>query len=263
MNKFEIMRRMGRENFERYFLHGDGDVHPEEIAAVCGIKPEEVPQILDLVNRVFLESEMSPPLSPPSAPQTRYTALARIILENQELSIAFFSPRMAQGGYQIDHSKLTEIRKKGLLSPEERKALNALLSKISLINLRKNSLYQVLVKLCEFQKRFFLDEQEENLAPLAQKKMAQELGLSASSVSRLIYGRSLQTPSGRETPLEAFFPSRKDWLKARVRGILREDKPLTDASLQNIIKKQYGITLSRRSVNQYRLEINRKVRRRK
>lgn len=258
----ELIRRMGRENFERYFLHNDGDLPAEEIAARCGIRAEEVSPILQLVDRALLESEMSPPLRPPSAPQIHYTNLARIVREGEELSIAFFSPRLAQGLYQVDHQKLAELRKKELLQPEERRALNALLSKVSLINLRKNSLYQLLLKLCEFQKRFLLDEKEENLVPLSQKRMAEELALSASSVCRLIYGRSLQTPEGREAPLEAFFPSRKDWLKDRVRAILRESDPLTDTQLQHVIEKRYGIPLSRRSVNQYRCEINRKGRRR-
>lgn len=256
-----LIRRIGRENFEKYFLHDNGEFTREDICAGCGINASEMESVNALVNKVFLESEVLHPSMIPPTPSVSYSNVAQIVLDKGgDFSIAFFSPHMTQGTYQVDYPKLQKLKKQAVLTPEEKRNLNALLSKISLINTRKNSLYHLILKVIEYQKRFFSGERMENLAPLTQRRIAFEIRISPSSISRLIYARSIEGPSGREYPLESFFLSRKSWLKERLRDIFRQDQRLTDERVKNIIRKQYGMTLSRRSVNQYRKETRQKPR---
>jgi DNA-directed RNA polymerase specialized sigma54-like protein len=52
-----------------------------------------------------------------------------------------------------------------------------------------------------------------------------------------------------------FFPSAKDITKRKVAGLMRENKNKTDEEIRQILKNNFGVRLSRRSVNVYRNEI--------
>ncbi|OGR57108.1 MAG: hypothetical protein A3I11_08650 [Elusimicrobia bacterium RIFCSPLOWO2_02_FULL_39_32] len=254
-NLIELIKKIGEKNFEKYFLYSNGEAKEDEIERECGISSKEIGKINDLVNQVFVEEETLSG-SKSFAPEKYFTKVAQIIPEeNQNFFIAFYSPRMAQGIYQVNHEKLKELKENRLLSREEKKELHSLLSKISLVNLMKNSLYLLLLKIIERQKNYFLNENSENLNILTQKELAKEIGISQSTLSRLISSRSLDSPSGQETPLSFFFNSRKDWVKKRLKNILQNEIRLTDSQIGDIIKKNYAIHLSRRTINQYRKEL--------
>lgn len=255
-NLIELIQRIGEKNFEKYFLYSSGEAALEEIERECGISRKEIEKINGLVTQVFVEEETVSSSHQAIAPEKYYSKVAQIIPEdNQNFFIAFYSPRMAQGMYQINHEKLKELKENKLLSREEKKELHSLLSKISLVNLMKNSLYLLLLKIIERQKNYFLDETPENLNILTQKELASKIGISQSTLSRLISSRSLDSPSGKETPIAFFFNSRKDWVKKRLKNILQEPLHLTDSQIGDIIKKNYAIHLSRRTIAQYRKEL--------
>ena len=62
------------------------------------------------------------------------------------------------------------------------------------------------------------------------------------------------SPRRRAAALRQFFPGRKESIGAVLRSILagRKGKRTSDAQLQWILKTEYDIVLSRRTVNYYR-----------
>ena len=92
---------------------------------------------------------------------------------------------------------------------------------------------------------------------MSQRTLASQIGISHSSVSRIINRKTLKMPWGSEIPLKDFFLSRKKFLIDKVSDILlkygKGDK-LTDREIGDILNRKYGLKISRRSVNLYRKE---------
>ena len=251
-----LIKKIGQENFEKYFLYANGEYSLDQLSSFCKITKNEIEEINDLLTKVFVEGETLNSASMISTPQTFYTKVAQILPDSKnEFIIAFQSPHMAQGTYQIDHDKIKELKKMNFFSKDEKKNLREVLTKINFINMRKNSLYQLIVKLTEFQKEFISSDNLEKLNPFTQSRMAKEMQLSPSSISRLIANRTIESPKGDECPMNFFFCSRKRWLKIHLEKLFRESAHLTDNEIKDIIRKTFGIPLSRRSVNQYRSEL--------
>jgi RNA polymerase sigma-54 factor len=66
-------------------------------------------------------------------------------------------------------------------------------------------------------------------------------------------------------PLKTFFPSKKETGKELVRKIIAQEeteiqnrtikKPYSDRQIQKKLKEDYGLSISRRSVSEWRLEL--------
>lgn len=256
-NLIQLIQKIGQGNFETYFLFNDGGYSLEGAAQECKITIPQAEEIRHLLNKIFVNDETFAPTQFQPAPGLHYSKVARILSEGpSDFSIAFHSPRMAQGLYDVDHQKLKELKKEKMFSLSEKKSLRDLLFQIHLINVMKNSLYQLILKIAEFQKDFIVANDRDTLHPLTQKEIASQIHLSPSSVCRLIFARSIETISGKEVPLEFFFCSRKEWLKIRLEKLFSEEgKNWTDHRVVEFVREKYAIALSRRSINQYRKEI--------
>lgn len=102
------------------------------------------------------------------------------------------------------------------------------------------------------------------LVPLEQKELVQEIGLTESTISRLIAGKEVITPVGI-VPLNWFFTGRSKSnphqtsyaLKSRIRDLIAQespDAPLTDFQLAALLAQE-GRPIGRKQVNKYRQEL--------
>lgn len=255
------IEKIGRENFEKYFLYDDGSKSAGEIARELGIPEATAKAIVQLTEKVLIQREFS---SAPGdygkdahpEPALAYTKIAAYeVRDIGKYEIQFFSALMARGLYQIHYERLRKLKKSNQLSDDEKRKVREIIKWIELINARKNLIYRLLKILPDLQKDFFLKGENEQLFPLTQREVARKLNVTPSAISRAISRRSAVLPQGREMPLQDFFLSRKIWLKERLTTILEEKKGLSDTKIQELVKKDFGISLSRRSINQYRQEI--------
>ena len=137
---------------------------------------------------------------------------------------------------------------------------------IKAVESRRSTLQAIAHGIARYQSEFFL-RPEGTLRPLNLKRMAAELELHESTVSRAISGKYLQCKRGT-FPLKYFFASgvgagedgkatSRNSIKTRIAQLIAaEDKrhPLSDSALTNILAAE-GISLSRRVIAKYRSEL--------
>jgi len=145
-----------------------------------------------------------------------------------------------------------------------RQKVDAAVSFLNLLSRRRQMLLMVMKAITEFQRNFFLEEDDETqLRPLTLKEVAARAGVDISTASRVTSSKYVQTLYGTY-PLKFFFSSQfttadGDELSARkVKAALREliekedkKKPLADEALAALLKKS-GYNVARRTVAKYR-----------
>lgn len=126
-----------------------------------------------------------------------------------------------------------------------------------IIKLRRDNLKRILEKVVQVQRDFLLGEG--SLKSLLVKEVAQELGVSESTVSRLINSKYVKTPQGTY-PLRFFFVresvsgiSQEELMRKIKEVIAKEDKrkPLSDERIAKLLKNE-GYDVARRTVAKYR-----------
>lgn len=261
------IEKMGESNFKKYFLYNEEQLSLDEVAKICQITSEDARKIGKLLDDISIHNEfIYPSTFVDKWSCLRYTKIAYIEKiehckdtqpTSYEFIINFFSPYYAHGKYLIDYKKLDNLKAEGIFNEDELKDINALLSKIELINFRKTRLYRIIIELIEKQRAYFISGDLADLIPFSEKQLAIEESINLSSISRLIHHRSIVTPWGEEKPLKDFFVSRKTWVKHMIKNILLDNRVphYPDNKLRDEIKEKYGIDLSRRSIADYRKEL--------
>ena len=135
----------------------------------------------------------------------------------------------------------------------------------NMIDFRQSSILMQGSAIVSAQKDFF-EKGPGNLAPLTRRKIAQQIGIHESTVSRLAGRKSnryIQTEFGL-FPASYFFPSVlpsgdsseavKNRLVEIIQEYLEQNQPLSDEKLTQILNNQ-GIKISRRTVNKYRNQL--------
>jgi RNA polymerase sigma-54 factor len=130
---------------------------------------------------------------------------------------------------------------------------------------RRRAIYRVCEAIIRRQ-RDFLDYGPEHLKPMLLKDIAAELGLSLSTVSRIVSNKYIDTPQGL-IELRRFFTEgvRKEngeqistrVLKLRLQKLIEQEDPrapLTDDDVVRLLERE-GIRLSRRTVTKYRKQL--------
>ncbi|MGQ9454404.1 MAG: RNA polymerase factor sigma-54 [Armatimonadota bacterium] len=121
------------------------------------------------------------------------------------------------------------------------------------IELRKNTLARVARAVVEHQKDFILKGCQ-YLKPLHQKKIAQELGLHESTVSRALANKYCRLPSNETVSFEVFFDSALPVREMISRIISISPKPLSDSEIARQLAEQ-GVVVARRTVAKYRAQL--------
>lgn len=136
---------------------------------------------------------------------------------------------------------------------------------IKSIEQRRRTLYNVMEAIVLMQKDFF-DNGPNYLAPLTMKKVADQVGIHESTVSRATANKYVQTPHGLFS-LRTFFTAAvqnadgPDVAAGRIKRELKEmitkedpSQPYSDQALTDIFADR-GVTVSRRTVAKYREEL--------
>lgn len=137
---------------------------------------------------------------------------------------------------------------------------------IDAIRYRRERLLEIGKVLLQRQREFF-DFGPQFLKALRMRDLAEEFGCDASTISRTVDGKYIQTPRGLY-PLRQFFSGGTtdaegesiSWnsVKAKVKEIIdNEDKknPLTDDEVMKIINEQVSAPIARRTIAKYRAQL--------
>ncbi|MBI5624954.1 MAG: hypothetical protein HY924_14355 [Elusimicrobia bacterium] len=248
------IRKIGRQAFEAYFLHSDEPLGLAEIGRRVSIPLEDVKRIHDMLLEIGTQAEFEGPLAGAPAAK-RYTCIARVWVDEDEPSFEFFSPHWARGRYHIRYDLMEEWKREGALSSDERRKLPHLIKRIETVNLRQNTVFRIVESLAQLQAAFLRTHQDDQKRPISLRQLAYRLDLAPSTVSRALSGRSVILPWGRETPLIALVPGRRKVLREILSRWLSEPGRKTDAALAARLRDDYGIRVSRRTVNAVRNEL--------
>ena len=139
-------------------------------------------------------------------------------------------------------------------------------SLIRSISLRQETILAIAHKLIDQQTEFLVNGPR-HLRPLTMNDIADELQLHATTVSRAVAGKFIQTPQGL-MEMRAFFATgyqTEDGAEVSNAGVREaiqqlvsqenQAKPLSDEAITKALAKQ-GITIARRTVAKYREQLN-------
>ncbi|MGZ6507365.1 MAG: RNA polymerase factor sigma-54, partial [Tumebacillaceae bacterium] len=145
--------------------------------------------------------------------------------------------------------------------------LNGALWLLKSIEQRRQTIFNVTTAIVELQRGFF-DHGISEMKPLTLRQVAEKVGMHESTISRATTGKYAQTPRG-VFELKYFFNSgvqtssgegaSAESIKSEIRKLIAgEDpkKPLSDQKLVELLQKQKGIEIARRTVAKYREEDN-------
>lgn len=243
-----LIKRLGAENFERYFL-GAESIPVEHVCRAAALTARQVARIRDFVNAFLAAHENLPPQADAG---DRYFKLTAFVSRTPAgaLELSYAHPAYARGLYSVDAKAMDNLKRSGALSSAELKRLGALVKTVELVNWRKKGLQKVIEGILKFQRDFFLGGP---MRPMSQRAFAAELGLNPSTVSRLIARRSLMA-SEDEVPLKSFFPSKKEYIIAKIKELTDScpGRKMSARLLTGELRKRYGIKISGRTVNLYR-----------
>jgi len=258
-NKESILRqirKIGLDNFKRYFLYPEPGVSLEEIAQKCNLQLAEVDKINNLINEFSILSEFYHPSALSAKPGVHYSKVAAVKRSSEGFVINYFSPSHARGRYSIDYEKLEELKGKGAITGTDAKEIRQLLKKLELINSRKDTVNRILQNIVEKQAAYFESGDAKALLPFSQKELAKKIGLAPSSISRAITGKSLEMPWGEEKALKDFFPRPRRFRKELVRQLLETGEEFSsDEAIKTRLEQKFGVSISRRSVASLRKEL--------
>ncbi|MGH2514933.1 MAG: RNA polymerase factor sigma-54 [Ktedonobacterales bacterium] len=147
--------------------------------------------------------------------------------------------------------------RQAMLSDDERRHIQQYVSRaklfISNINQRRQTLSKITKHIVRLQ-RDFLDHGVRHLQPLTRARVALELGMHESTVSRATAAKYVMLPTGEVIPFSNFFVANlgvKDIIKDMIDT---EENPLTDQELADMLRKR-SIPVARRTVAKYREQL--------
>ncbi len=247
----DLIRRIGQERFEEHFL-GDTALPDERRAEACAISLDEVRQLREFVDRVYIQGELETP-SAVAVAATVFSSVAGVDLDGGKPVIAFFSREIWKGRYRLDGTRLAGLRQ--TVSLAEARRLDRLVCQLELLDRRKSTLYRVLEALLDLQSEYLTSGDPSRRRPLMQLSVANRLDVSPSVLNRLVSNKSIRLPWGFEAPLKVLMPSAKRLLLDRFDEVAMSHPSLSDEGLRVELARRFGARLSRRSVAQYRKEL--------
>lgn len=220
-----------------------------------------------LKNYVDCIKALSPVLNLETGKQTEYVEPEiRVIRSDREYEIEYVKDN-SMYLYISDHYK--KLLRNTDIDKQTKEYIKTNLDKavwlLRNIEERKNNILNISRYIINKQKDF-LNCGKNHLKPLIQKEVAEELGISISTVSRIVNGKYIETPQG-VYELKYFFSSGIEKNKIEISAtaiknklkeiIQNEDKrhPLSDEKIKDALKKE-DISISRRTVAKYRISMD-------
>ncbi|MFO7271598.1 RNA polymerase factor sigma-54 [Sphaerobacter thermophilus] len=248
-----------RDYLEQFGAHKFGFIAKE-----LGITNEQVEEARDFIrahlNPYPLQSQearywktplRSPYVAPDVVVSLRDGDLAVEVVDTRHFHLRM-NPLYAQIAREIGRS-----RTRGDYNDTERQHVREFVNRaklfISNINQRRETLYKISRCIVELQEDFLRGGVRE-LRPLTRAVVAQQVGVHESTVSRATANKFVMLPNRKVIPFSDFFTpslSVKDIIKEMIE---RENQPLTDRRICDLLSKQ-GIRIARRTVAKYRAEL--------
>ncbi|HFU76866.1 MAG TPA: RNA polymerase sigma-54 factor [Arcobacter sp.] len=128
---------------------------------------------------------------------------------------------------------------------------------VNFLNLRKSTLYKLVLIIVEKQIGFFIGSE---LKPLTMAQVASELGFEESTISRAVSNKYIKCDRGTFS-LKSFFTNAvsKDLSSAEIKSFIQSlidneshEQPLTDQDLVDMVMKRYDMKMVRRTITKYR-----------
>jgi RNA polymerase sigma-54 factor len=121
---------------------------------------------------------------------------------------------------------------------------------IKCLQQRDHTLVRLMKRLVVIQRRYLL-EGDAHMLPVTRAKLADELEVHESTVSRAVSGKAVQLPNKRIVPLSKLF-DRSLHIRTALKNIVeQEKKPLSDTQIAKLLSEQ-GFSIARRTVAKYR-----------
>ncbi|MFD2175240.1 RNA polymerase factor sigma-54 [Rhodobacter lacus] len=228
-----------------------------ELADLCDCEPSDIPEIVKLIRHLNPKPGLAFDHQPTPVFPPDLIALRGPEGWTVELNRAT-SPRIT-----VREDRLPDGKADKAARAERRKALAEARALALALERRGDTLLRTAAVLVARQSAF-LEKGTAHLVPLTLEDVASELGLHASTISRAVSGRMIQTPV-RALPLRAFFSravstgaggeaiSRDSALDFVQRVVGAEDpaNPLSDDAIV-VLAERAGLRLARRTVAKYR-----------
>ncbi len=245
-----LLRRIGRRKFEECFL-SDKRMSDAQRARRTGLAPTEVRRVRSFLDRMYIRETFEGPA--PSAPIDAYSTVAGVGVEAGRPVLRFFHREIWKGRYRVDRQRVAAYCA-GLPS-EDRERVRRLVARLEIADRRKATLFKVLECLLQAQTAYFLSGEPGDRQPLTQRELAAAVGADPSVINRLIARKAVELPWGVEAPIKVLCPSAKSLARETLAALARSKPDLSDEGLRRELAGRHQIHLSRRSVAQYRKEL--------
>ena len=250
----KLIEKIGQENFETYFLYREESETPDRIAEICGVTLEEARQVQDFVVDMSVQSEFYHPSKLQGTDMVKPTVVGRIVRNTDgTFTMAYFSPHLARGLYDIDRDALRRWQKSKKMDRSSASRLRKYVGLLELSNLKQGAFWRVIDHLLKAQKDYFENQDPTKMAPVSLRKVAALLQFAPSTLSRVLSSKSVLLPWDREVLLLDLMPGQRRVVlhileKLRNEGGLK----MTDLALSRLIEEKYKVKISRRTVTSCR-----------
>lgn len=253
----EFVERYGVSEQEFLDLILGGEATPAILEARFGCSRLEAEELLDATDRVYLAENLETQGRP--APRKSGNKSATVLADDPVAFVQMLEGRLA---IQFDHDSIYtqryRIRRDQKLDAAMSAVAREFLTRARFINQRLSALSRLITTLCQQQTDYLECGDMRRLKPLAQAELARQLGEHPSTVSRLIRGKTIDTPWGK-MPLIFLCQSKTD-VVARLIG---EFPKLTDQDVVVRLRENYDCFIARRTVAYHRGKRVRRNRRHK
>jgi len=246
----KLIEKIGQKNFEKFFLYREESHSVDKIAADCGISLDEANQVQDFIVDMSVQAEFYHPSGMESTDAVRPNVIGRIIQnDDKTFSIAFFSPHLARGLYEIDRDALRRWQKGKKLDRPSAARLRKYVGILELSNLKQGSFWRVIDHLLKVQKDYLATGDITKMAPVSLRKVAAKLQFAPSTISRVLSSKSVMLPWDREELLIHLMPGQRKIILQVLEKMQSENKaPMTDLALSHEMDSKFNIKISRRTV---------------
>jgi len=133
---------------------------------------------------------------------------------------------------------------------EWKSALEGATLLVKCLQQRNNTMVRLMRRLVVIQRAFILHG-DAYLKPITRAQLSGELQVHESTISRAVAGKAVQLPNKKIIPLDRWFDRSLNVRTALVEIIAKEENPLSDTEIMELLEKQ-GYSIARRTVAKYR-----------
>lgn len=276
---FNKVKSMPMDLFRYYFIEGEGTLL--ELSEFFKAPPEEIQKIRAEINEILITDEL--PILKTSASdisqEISCEVTAEVFIEGEKVQISYHRERAR---YHIDENKIQKLIEEERMTPKEQEELKQIRTSMARINTHLDLLYKIVDAAVNAQ-RLFLSGASPFKTALEEKTLAEYFGVDTSWISRLIQGKNTRRYikiNNRYIPLRDLFITKRELKKQKgmkaLCEILNENVPLeiekksgeinntkknakpqkiTGEKLRDILYQDYKIKAGRRTVNNWRKEL--------